>query len=83
MRTPIEVVVGEAFPADWQGPTDAGNLYRIVDPETGEVVTSLTGSGTGSVELIAPKKPGAYRVQLVNPATGFVLADLPLDVDPK
>lgn len=83
LRTPIEVFVGETFMVEWQGPSDADHLYQIVDPETDTVVTSQTGSGSGSARLMAPSAPGAYRVQLVNIATGSVLADLPLDVDPK
>ncbi len=83
LRTPIEVFVGEIFLAEWQGPNDADHIYQIVDPATGTVVTSLTGSGAGTARLEAPSVPGAYRVQLANAQTGFVLADLPLDVDAK
>jgi Ca-activated chloride channel family protein len=83
LRTPIEVFVRESFRAEWNGPTDADHLYQIVDPDTGSLVSSQMGSGTGSANLTAPARPGNYRVQIVNAQSGFVLADLPLDVDPK
>jgi Ca-activated chloride channel family protein len=83
LRSPIEVSVGETFEVEWDGPTDTDHIYQIVDPETDTVVTSQTGSGSGSTKLKAPSKPGAYRLQFVAVATGFILADLPLDVDPK
>jgi Ca-activated chloride channel family protein len=83
LRTPIEVFVGEIFLAEWQGPSDSDHIYQIVDPATSNVVTSLTGSGAGMAKLKAPSAPGAFRVQLINAQTGFVLADLPLDVDAK
>jgi hypothetical protein len=69
--------------AEWLGPSDTNKIYQIVDPATGTIETSQTGSGSGSAKLIAPKKPGDYRVQFINAETGFVLSDLPLDVDPR
>lgn len=83
LRSPIEVFVGETFAVEWLGPTDADHLYQIVDPETGSVFASQTGSGLGSAKLTAPSKPGAYRLQFVTDVAAVVLADLPLDVDPK
>jgi hypothetical protein len=83
LRTPIEVNVGDTFSVEWYGPTDADHVYQIVDPQTGTVVTSQPGTGAGSANLKAPAKAGAYRIQLINSATGFALSDLPLDVDRK
>jgi Ca-activated chloride channel family protein len=83
LRSPIEVFVGERFETKWIGSTETDHAYQIVDPATGTVLTSQPASGSAPAMLKAPARPGAYRVRFVNLATGFILADLPLDVDPK
>ena len=81
LRTPIEVYTREVFEAEWRGAAGPDYVYRIVKPEGGEVVTEVPAPDRGPVRLTAPKRHGAYRVQFVNSVTGFVVADLPLDVD--
>lgn len=86
LRAPTEVEAGTSFAAEWHGPGDPAHGYQVVDPATGNVLDAAPApvSGAGlAASLRAPEKPGKYRVRYVNTATGFVLADLPLDVDPK
>ncbi|HSF94155.1 MAG TPA: hypothetical protein VLA52_03945 [Thermohalobaculum sp.] len=87
LRVPIEVVAGKQFQVSWHGPAQPGMEYRIVDPGSDMVVASAPvepdADGARAVSFRAPKTPGKYRVQLVNTPTGFVIADLPLDVDPR
>lgn len=83
LRTPIEVPAGSAFLAEWDGPLAPAQFYEIVDARDGSVVATHRADGEGSARLTAPERPGDYRVRLVNRETGFVLADLPLDVDPN
>ena len=82
LRTPIEVFAGERFTAEWVGPSGAGYVYQLVDPAN-EAVIDSADAGTGPVQLKAPSRPGAYRVRFVNATTGYVVTDLPLDVDPR
>lgn len=82
LRTPIEVFAGERFTAEWVGPNGAGYAYQVVDPAN-EVVIDSAEAGAGPVQLKAPSRPGAYRVRFVNTTTGYVVTDLPLDVDPR
>ena len=81
LSTPIEVYAGDAFEAEWKGAAGPDFAYRIVKPDGGEVVSEVPAPERGPVSLTAPKRHGAYRVQFVNVVTGFVVADLPLDVD--
>jgi Ca-activated chloride channel family protein len=87
LRSPTEVVVGTPFSVEWAGPTGPDDVYQLVDPATGTVLSSapaLDASGAaGPVRMTAPARPGAYRVRYVNTASGYVVADLPLDVDPQ
>lgn len=85
LRSPTEVNAGARFSVEWEGPHDPAQAYQLVDPQSGRVLDSVADAGEDgtSVRLTAPRKPGEYRVRYVNTSTGFVLADLPLDVDPK
>lgn len=88
LRVPTEVVAGSQFLAEWMGPGDPAYAYQVIEPTSGSVLNSsaaqLGADGAGlPARLTAPEKPGSYRVRFVNMATGFVLADLPLDVDAK
>lgn len=86
LRSPIEVFVRESFPVTWHGPAEAGQVFQIVEPESGSAVASAAaeaGPASVSATLRAPARAGHYRVRLVNTQTGHVYADLPLDVDPR
>jgi len=88
LRVPTEVVAGSVFTAEWHGPGDPAYEYQIVEPETGGIIDAIGAqmSADGrvlAVNLTAPARPGDYRVRVINSSTGFVLSDLPLDVDPE
>jgi hypothetical protein len=86
LRSPVEVNVGEKFEVSWNGPAAPGHVYRIVEETGGAVVAerpAWEGSRVVAATLKAPKRAGRYRIQFADGATGFVLADLPLEVDPK
>jgi hypothetical protein len=86
LRSPTEVVAGTEFAAEWIGPGDPAYQYQVVDPATGSILDAVSAqaSADGTVlaaTLTAPEKPGDYRVRFINMATGFILSELPLDVD--
>jgi hypothetical protein len=86
LRSPIEVFVRESFPVTWHGPAEEGQMFQIVEPESGTAVVSAapeTGPASVSATLRAPARAGNYRLRLVNTQTGQVYADLPLDVDAR
>ena len=87
LRSPTEVEVGAGFTVEWVGPAAPDQVYQLVDPATGAVLASQPAVDAGAtarpVRMTAPAKPGAYRVRYVNGASGFVISDVPLDVDPK
>jgi hypothetical protein len=86
LRSPVEVNAGDKFEVSWNGPAAPGHVYRIVDEAGGAVVAerpAWEGGRAVAAKLKAPKHAGRYRIQFVDGATGFVLADLPLEVDPK
>jgi Ca-activated chloride channel family protein len=86
LRSPVEVKADERFEVQWNGPVGPDDGFELLDPAAGAVLASVPAGGEGrdrSVMLAAPSQPGAYRVRYVNTATGYVFADLPLDVDPK
>lgn len=85
LRAPIEVKTGERFVLEWQGASSIGLAYELVDPASGSVLQrepAADASGaTVTGRLKAPKRAGQYRVRMVNAETGFVVTDLPLQVD--
>jgi Ca-activated chloride channel family protein len=87
LRSPVEVVVNSAFTVEWTGPAGPDQVYQLVDPKTGAVLTEVPAVNASGVahpaRMIAPAKPGDYRVRFVNTGSGFAVADLPLDVDPN
>jgi Ca-activated chloride channel family protein len=87
LRSPVEVVAGSTFTVEWTGPAGPDQVYQLVDPKTGSVlleVPALDASGAAHpVQMVAPNRPEDYRVRYVNTGSGFIVADLPLDVDPK
>jgi len=86
LRSPVEVNVGDKFEVSWNGPAAPGHVYRIVEEPSGAPLAEHPAWGGGqsvAATLKAPKRAGRYRIQFVDGATGFVLADLPLEVDPK
>jgi hypothetical protein len=86
LRTPVEVNAGDNFTIVWNGPTAPGHVYRIVDPASETVLSEQPASdGVKALEATfkAPGRAGRYRVRLVDTGTGFVISDLPLEVDPN
>ncbi len=83
LRAPLEVTTGERFQVEWKGPLDGSRAYRITDAATGAILAEVPAEAAGPVSLKAPRRAGAHRIQFVNLATGSVIADLPLDVDPN
>jgi len=86
LRTPVEVNAGDKFTVGWNGPAAPGQVYRIIDPATAAVLSEQPASDGGEAleaTFKAPDRAGRYRVQLVDTGTGFVISDLPLEVDPN
>jgi hypothetical protein len=87
LRVPIEVTVGERFTVEWRDAPGTGLVYELADPATGTAlqrVPATDASGaTVAGRLTAPQRAGHYRVRMVSAETGFVISDLPLDVDAR
>ena len=79
LRSPVEVFAGEEFNVQWNGPLGDDHAFQVIDPVNDVVVSSQPGAE--SATLVAPGRPGDYRIRYVDVATGFVHADLPLQVD--
>lgn len=87
LRSPVEVVVKSPFTVEWTGPAGPDQVYQLFDPKAGSVLAEVPAvDAAGAVHparMVAPARPGDYRVRFVNTGSGFIVADLPLDVDPK
>ncbi|MEM1298851.1 MAG: hypothetical protein AAGH68_06175 [Pseudomonadota bacterium] len=85
LRSPLGVAAGQIFEVTWNGLARPGYAFVITAAEGGEAVgepVSGTVDGrTVSATLTAPSAPGAYQLAYLDPVTGKVVADLPLDVD--
>jgi len=76
LKAPSSVVAGTAFPVEWTGPNDAGDLITIVPastPESEDGNLVYTRQGT-PVHLTALLDPGAAEVRYVAGSSHAVLA---------
>ena len=84
---PIEVRAGERFTVEWRDAPGTGLVYELADPATGTALQSVPATdasgATVAGRLTAPQRAGHYRVRIVSAETGFVISDLPLDVDAR
>lgn len=84
LSVPEQMRAGREAEVRWRGPARAGDMLRIIDPDTGVVLSEVPASGRPGLEnvtvLPAPGEVGAYALEYWSGERGATLRRLSMSV---
>lgn len=84
LSVPEQMRAGREARVKWRGPARPGDMLRIIDPDTGVVVSEVPASGRPGLEnvtaLPAPGEVGAYALEYRSGERQATLRRLPISV---
>lgn len=84
LSVPEQMRAGREAEVRWRGPARPGDMIRIIDPDTGAVLSEAPASGKPGTEnvtvLPAPKQIGAYALEYRSGERAATLRRLPISV---
>lgn len=85
LSVPEQMRAGREAEVRWRGPARPGDTLRIIDPDTGAVLSEASASGRPGLEnvtaLPAPGQVGAYTLEYLSGERQATLRRLPISVN--